>query len=75
MSGEYKEKHCIRFKIVFLTNLTILKHMCGSPGLVGKDSRSKGHGVESRHRILDGKNFTYICCKNCNDICSKRPKK
>ena len=44
MSGEYIEKHCIRFKTVFLTNLTILKHMCGSPGLVGKDSRPKVMG-------------------------------
>ena len=34
----------------------------GSPGLVvmGGDSRSKGRGFESRHRILDGHFFTYI---------------
>ena len=38
----------------------------GSPGLVvmGGDSLSKGCGFESRHRILDGHFFTYICCKN-----------
>ena len=49
--------------------------MGGSPGLVlmGRDSRSKGHGFKSRHRILDGHFFTYICCKNCI-VCLKRPK-
>ena len=33
----------------------------GSPGLVviGRDSRSKGRGFESRHRILDG-HFSHI---------------
>ena len=48
--------------------------MGGSPGLVvmGKDSHSKGCGFESRHRILDGHFFTYICCKNCNDVCLKK---
>ena len=38
-----------------------------SPGLVvmGKDSHSEvRRGFESRHRILDGIFFTYICCKN-----------
>ena len=47
-----------------------------SPGLVvmGRDSHSEGRGFESRHRILDGHFFTYICCKNCNDVCLKRPK-
>ena len=46
----------------------------GSPGLVvmGRDSRSKGHGFKSQHRILDGHFFTCICCKNCNDVCLKR---
>ena len=50
--------------------------MVESPGLVvtGVDSFSKGHGFKSRHRILDGHFFTYICCKNCNDVCLKRPK-
>ena len=49
--------------------------MGGSPGLVvmGRDSHSEGRGFESRHRILDGHFFTYICCKNCN-VCLKRPK-
>ena len=44
--------------------------MGGSPGLVvmGRDSRSEGRGFESRHHILDGQFFTYICCKNCNDV-------
>ena len=38
----------------------------GSPGLVvmGGDSRSEVCGFESRHHILDGHFFTYICCKN-----------
>ena len=37
-----------------------------SPDLVviGGDSRSKGCGIKSRYRILDGHFFTYICCKN-----------
>ena len=35
--------------------------MGGSPGLVvmGRDSRSKGRGFESRHRKLDG-HFSHI---------------
>ena len=47
----------------------------GSPGLVimGRDSCSEGCGFKSRHHILDGHFFTYICCKNCN-VCLKRPK-
>ena len=50
--------------------------MGGSPGLVvlGRDSRSEGRRFESRHHILDAHLFTYICCKNCNDVCMKRPK-
>ena len=46
-----------------------------SPGLVvmGGDSHSKGCGFESRHRILDGHFFTYICCKNCI-VCLKKTK-
>ena len=50
--------------------------MGGSPGLVvmGGDSRYKGHGFESRRRILDGHDiFTLICCKNCI-VCLKRTK-
>ena len=48
----------------------------GRPGPVvsGRDSRSEGHGFESRHQILDEHLFTYICCKNCNHVCLKRPK-
>ena len=48
----------------------------GSPGLVvmGRDSCSKGRGFESQHCILDGHFFTYICCKNCDEVCLKRPK-
>ena len=40
---------------------------------MGRDSHSKGCGFKSRHRILDGHFFTYICCKNCN-VCLKIPK-
>ena len=41
--------------------------------VMGRESRSKGRGFNSRHRILVGLFFTYICCKNCN-VCLKRPK-
>ena len=41
--------------------------------VMGGDSRSKGCGFESRHRILNGHFFTYNCCKICN-VCLKRPK-
>ena len=41
--------------------------------VMGRDSRSKGHGFKSRHCILNGHFFTYICSKNCN-VCLKRPK-
>ena len=46
------------------------------PGLVvmGRDSRSEGRGFESQYHTLDGHFFTHICCKNCNDVCLKRPK-
>ena len=39
-----------------------------SPGLVvvGGDSSSKGREFESRHHILDGHFFTFICCKTYN---------
>ena len=48
----------------------------GSPGLVvmGRNSRSEGCGFKSQHHKLDGQFFTYICCKNCYDVCLKRPK-
>ena len=42
--------------------------------VMGRDSRSEGCGIESQHSILDGHFFTYICCKNCNDVSFKRPK-
>ena len=32
---------------------------------------SEGCGFESKHRILDGYFFTFICRKNCN-VCLKR---
>ena len=31
-------------------------------------------GFVSQHRGLDGHFFTYICCKNCYDVCLKRTK-
>ena len=43
--------------------------------VIGDDSCSKGCGFESRRRILDGLTFfTLIYCKNCIDVCLKRPK-
>ena len=42
--------------------------------VMGGDSCSESRGFESRHCILDGHVFTYICCKNCNEVCLKRPK-
>ena len=42
--------------------------------IIGGDSRSRGRGFESWHRILDGHFFTYLyCCKICN-VWLKRPK-
>ena len=41
---------------------------------MGGDSCFKGHGFKSQHCTLDGHYFTFICCKNCNDVCLKRPK-
>ena len=40
--------------------------------VMGRDSRSKGHGFDSQHHLLDGHFFTYICCKNCS-VCLNRP--
>ena len=39
----------------------------GSPGVVvmGGDWRSRGREFESRHCVLDGSFFTFICCKSC----------
>ena len=49
----------------------------GSHGLVvmGGDSQSKGHGLNPSiiHR-MDMTFFTFLCCKNYNDVCFKRPK-
>ena len=43
--------------------------------VMGRDSSIKDRGFESQHRILDGHFCTFICCKNCNDVClKKRPK-
>ena len=39
--------------------------------VMGDDSCLKGRGYESRHRILDGH---LNSCKNCNEVCLKRPK-
>ena len=41
---------------------------------MGGDSCSKGRSFKSQRHILDGHFFTYICCKNWNDVCLKRPK-
>ena len=42
--------------------------------VMGRDSRSEGHGFESWHRVLDGHFSAYICCKNCGGVCLKRLK-
>ena len=43
--------------------------------VMGDVSCSKGRVFESWRRILDGLTFfTLICCKNCIDVCLKRPK-
>ena len=44
------------------------------PAVMGDDSCSRGRGFESQLWILDGHLFTLICCKNCFDVCLKRPK-
>ena len=44
------------------------------PVVMERDSQSEGCAFESRHHILDKDFFTYNCCKNCNDVCLKRPK-
>ena len=57
-------------------NLNFITGVSGrSPGLVvmGGDSSNKGREFKSRHCILDGHFFTFICCKNCN-VCLKRLK-
>ena len=42
--------------------------------VMGGDLCSEGCGLESRHHLLDGHFFTYICCKNDNDVCLKDQK-
>ena len=41
--------------------------------VMGRDSRSKGCGFESRHRILDG-HFSHIFVVKICNVCLKRPK-
>ena len=55
-------EQCNQFGLVFMILVTkIFINLGGSPGIVvmGRDSHSKGHGFESRHRILDG-HFSHI---------------
>ena len=69
---------CALFVSIFTGITSLSKSGVGSPGLVVMrgGSHSKVCGFESRRRILDGHDifFTLICCKNCNDVCLKRPK-
>ena len=69
-------------KIVWGSVISLVKRSCknvlalgGSPGLVvmGGDSCSKGHRLESQCHMLDGHFSTFIGCKNCN-FCLKRQK-
>ena len=41
--------------------------------VMGGSSCPEGRGFDSQHCILDG-HFHINFCKNCNDICLKRPK-
>ena len=59
------------------TETKILNSLGGSPGLMvmGDDSWLKGHGFESSTLYWTELTFlTLICCKNCIDVCLKRPK-
>ena len=40
--------------------------------VMGGDSYLGHRGFESRPHILDGHLFTFICCKNCIDVCLKK---
>ena len=42
--------------------------------VMGRDLHSEGHGLKSRQCKQNGHFFTYICCKNYNDVCLKRLK-
>ena len=42
---------------------------CPSLEVMGGGSCIKGCGFKCLDRILHGHFFTYICCKNCNDVC------
>ena len=41
--------------------------------VMGRDSRSEGHWLESRHHLLDG-NFSHIFVVKICNVCLKRPK-
>ena len=43
--------------------------------VMGRDLCSKGCGLESQHRILDGHFITLICSQNNNDCLKKTKKK
>ena len=58
-----------------IRNLNILLAFKNGLVVMGGDSCSKGHGFESRHRILDGHFFTYICCKNLQCLFEKTKNK
>ena len=65
--GIFSDDHQTTHESTMIESLTF-SYKGRSPGLVvmGRDSRSKDRGFESRHRILDGHFFTYICSKICN---------
>ena len=74
LSGQYafrpicKKLFCSYFDRMQLNSNTKNWLNGGGPGQVvmGGDSCSKGCEFESRHCILDGHLFTFICCKNYN---------
>ena len=42
--------------------------------VMGRNSSSKGRGFKSMALYTGWTFFTYICYKNCNDVCLNRPK-
>ena len=68
-------KNCNYVTIKECFEISIKVNMGRSPGLVvmGGDSRSKGHGFKSRHRIVDG-HFSHIFVVKICNVCLKRPK-